>query len=292
MTIDQLVSNTVLGQMKPRYPKEASTSETSTPETSTRNSETPYADVRALDRGLRLIEALGDSGWSSPASLAAVTGIDRGTIYRLLATLLRCRYIVRRDEDGSYALSGKLKEIASAIRADDRWAEIVSPLLAELVERIFWPSDFAILEAGRLKIVASSHHLTSMTFSRGLVGKHRPILRSALGKAVLSRMLPDELATALSAIRSAEPETWDEDSSVERAIAETRAAGYASSQGLLDPKISGIALPVMARRRVVGAINVVFFRTAMTIEQAAARYLVPLQQVVTIVEQRLGEAAD
>jgi IclR family mhp operon transcriptional activator len=250
---------------------------------------TPYADVRALDRGLSLIEALADNGWSSPASLSAATGIDRGTIYRLLATMTRCGYVVRREEDGSHALSAKLKDIAAAIRVEDRLAEIVSPLLAELVERIFWPSDFAILEAGRLKIVASSHHLTSMTFSRRLVGKHRPILQSALGKAVLSRMTQDELSAALFAIRAAEPGSVGEDEAIERAIAETRAAGYASSDGLFDPKVSGIALPVMADGRVVGAVNVVFFRSAMTIEQAAALYLEPLRQVVAAVEQRLAD---
>lgn len=252
---------------------------------------TPYADVRALDRGLTLIEALADNGWSSPASLSAATGIDRGTIYRLLATMARCGYVVRRDEDGSHALSAKLKDIAAAIRVDDRLAEIVSPLLAELVERIFWPSDFAILEAGRLKIVASSHHLTSMTFSRGLVGKHRPILRSALGKAVLSGMTEEERTAALIAMRSADPGIVGEEEAIERAIAETRAAGYASSDGLFDPKISGIALPVMAHRRVVGAINIVFFRSAITIEQAAALYLEPLRQLVATIERRLGETA-
>ncbi|GEO86941.1 hypothetical protein RNA01_38730 [Ciceribacter naphthalenivorans] len=53
--------------------------------------------------------------------------------------------------------------------------------------------------------------------------------------------------------------------------------------------ISAIALPVRSRRRVVGAINIVFFRRALSPEEAARKYLDPLRDCVRRAEQALAE---
>lgn len=241
-----------------------------------------YPAVRALDRGLRLIEALAEFGWSTPQSLSKNTGIDRGTVYRLLATLVRTGYVERRAEDGQYVLSAKIREVASGVRDDDRVVGIISPLLAELVSKVFWPSDFAMPIGGRLRIVASSHHLTSMTFFRRLVGKERPFVESALGRAILSAMSDEERQHALLALDdAADPER------VDRLVRETRAAGYASAIGTSFDNISAIALPVRGAKQVVGAVNLVFFRSAMSPVQAAERYLPALKLMVEEAERKL-----
>lgn len=249
----------------------------------------PYAEVRALERGLVLIQALADHGWSTPASLAAATGIDRSTIYRLLATLVRCGYASPRPGDGSYALSVRIRELASGVHVDDPLAEIATPLLERLVSAIHWPSDLAVVTGGRLRIIASTHHLTSMTFFRGLVGKERPIVETALGRAILAAMTPSEREAALLMLLDAggAPDA----ATVERVIAETDAAGYASAVSSFIDKVSAIALPVRDGTRVVGAVNIVFFRAAMTPAQAAAQYLAPLRDTVTAIEAALVAGA-
>lgn len=242
-----------------------------------------YRPVRALDRGLRLIEVLAERGWSTPQELAAITAIDRATIYRLLATLVRAGYAERRVEDGRFVLSAKIRELASGVRDDDRLSAIMAPLLERLVAKIFWPSDFAMLVSGRLRIVASSHHLTTMTFFRGMVGKERPVLESALGRAILGAMGAAEREHALLAVGGVQDRAR-----IDHILRETESAGYAAAVGTTVSDISAIALPVMAGAQVAGAINLVFFRSALTPDQAAKRYLEPLRATVREAEQRLS----
>jgi len=243
----------------------------------------PYPPVRALDRGLKLIEQLSESGWSTPQSLSRTTGIDRSTVYRMLSTLVNAGYVARRGDDGQFVLSGKLREIASGVRQDDQLIGIISPLLVTLVNKVFWPSDFGILSGGRLRIVASSHHLTSMTIFRGLVGKERSVVSSALGRAILTAMSEPERELALTALG-----TPFDRAEVDRAVTATREAGYASAIGTTVAKISAIALPVNVGDRVVGAINLVFFRSALSPTQAATKHLEQLRATVKAAELELA----
>ncbi len=242
-----------------------------------------YRPVRALDRGLHLIEALAASGWSTPQELAVISGIDRATIYRLLATLVRTGYAERRIADGRFVLSARIRELASGVRDDDRLSAIIGPLLEELVLKLFWPSDFAMLVSGHLQIVASSHHLTTMTFFRGMVGQERPVVDSALGRAILAAMSDAEREHTLLALGGAQNQ-----GRIDHIISETRSAGYASAVGTTVADVSAIALPVMVNEQVAGAINVVFFRSALTTAQAAERYLEQLRATVREAELRLA----
>ena len=67
---------------------------------------------------------------------------------------------------------------------------------------------------------------------------------------------------------------------VAKIVREVNERGYAAAVGLEDPKISAIALPVRAPNSVIGAVNIIFFRSAMTAAQAAERYLSKLRVCV------------
>lgn len=253
----------------------------------------PYREVRSLERGLILLEALGRMGWSTPTMLTKETGIERSTIYRILNTLEQMNYVARRQGDGKFFLTPKMQRIGHDVRREDLDLQVVSQGLESLVERIFWPSDFAVLLSGHLTIMASSHQLTSMSIFRGVVGSSRPLLRSSLGRALLCAMSAEELEQALEMVRlGSGPDVADiaDPKTIRRIIDDTLARGYAVSAGLIDPKISAIALPVRRRERVAGAVNIVYFRSAMTTEEAAARYLDPLKACVAEIEQRLADS--
>lgn len=75
---------------------------------------------------------------------------------------------------------------------------------------------------------------------------------------------------------------------LDRLLADVRARGYAASQGEAEARIGAIALPTRLGRGVVGAVNVIYFRNAMTTEEAAERYLKPLAACVRRIEEALA----
>ncbi len=248
---------------------------------------TPYPDVRALDRGLILIEALAEFGWAGPSELAKITGIDRSTIYRLLSTLMRRGFILHRKQDSKYFLSPSFKALSYGVQDFDERMLLVSGPLRNLVEEIKWPSDFAVLKAGRLVIIDSNHPQTTLTFYRSVLGQARPILRSSLGRAMLAAMSGQQRREAIETIIASGGADADEvrdEKIVTRVVEDTRERGYALSIGELTPKIAAIALPVRSREMVLGAVNIVFFSAAFKPE-AVETYLAALRQCVERIEQ-------
>lgn len=251
----------------------------------------PYPDVRALERGLSLVETLAEHGWLGPTELSRYTGIDRATIYRLLFTLERTGFVVRHPQRAKYFLSSKMHQLSASVQVRDELVMKVTAPLNNLVREINWPSDFGVLEGGKLLIAGSNHPLTTMTFYRAIVGQTRPVMRSALGRAILSAMSDEERANAIdSIIMAGGPDAEDVSNSnaVEALVAATRERGYALSLGEAVDQVSAIALPVLSRRGVVGAINIIFFRSTFRIGWVK-RYLEPLRKCVSEVERAFDQ---
>lgn len=65
--------------------------------------------------------------------------------------------------------------------------------------------------------------------------------------------------------------------------------GYAVSDGGTDPRFASFAIPVRHAGRVVAALNLIFFRKSIAIEEAIERYLHPLTLAVTQIETAIAE---
>ncbi|PSM15787.1 IclR family transcriptional regulator C-terminal domain-containing protein [Nitratireductor sp. StC3] len=251
-----------------------------------------YKNVRALGRGLQIIEALGELGWSSPQILSKAVGIDRTTVYRLLSTLIDQGFIVRREEDGAVSLTSKLSQIADGIKTNDLHAQIAAPYIRELTSEVLWPSDFASFVLGEVVIKYSTHNISPMSIHHAMIGKSRRLLRSALGKAIISAMTERELEAMRAIVCSAGgPDAGDlgNEALVRRTIDKVRRDGFASSVAETERKISAIAQPVLsAKGHVVGALNLVYFTTAMSPEEAARRYLEPFAACIGRIEKAIA----
>ncbi|WP_242128755.1 IclR family transcriptional regulator C-terminal domain-containing protein [Sphingobium sp. Sx8-8] len=256
----------------------------------------PYKDVRSLVRGLQIIEALSEMGWAKVGDLSMAANIQRSSAYRLVNTLEQLGYVTRRADDGAVALTPKFAYLADALKDDDVVTQFAWPPLFELTKDVLWPCDFASLEGGRVLIRLSTHRISPMSIHRGMIGKERYLVRSALGVAILSAMAEEELESALSIIdRMGGPNADDirDRGAIRRLLDGVRERGYAASAGQTETKISAIALPIRSPDgRVAGAVNIVFFRSVMTTGQAADRYLGRLRKCVEQVEQSLQDFAE
>lgn len=249
-----------------------------------------YPRVRALERGLELIGALSDLGWANPGELAKYTGIHRATVYRLLFTLEQAGYVYLRQGDGRYFLTTRFRRFADSVKDEDWVVQVIGPYLGRLLSQVQWPSDFATFSSGYLEIRESTHRFSPMSVNRAMVGKTRPLLRSALGIAILSEVADESLEQILDLASIMKHDGFSKadvrHDMLQRRLA-ARERGYAESSGGTEPNISAIAYPVCWRNRVLGAINIMFFRSAMTPAKAAERYLDALHECVHDIEREL-----
>jgi IclR family mhp operon transcriptional activator len=250
---------------------------------------TRYRHVRALARGLKILAELNRVGRARPGDLSAETGIDRTTVYRLLDTLRNEGFVSRTSND-YYALTLSVRRLSEGFTDLDWITGVVAPELGQLFAKVLWPTDFATFEQGAMIIRESTHRFSPFSVHRAMIGRDRPTLRSAMGRAVLACATDHERDIMLRIIANSEqPDAQEARDSryVSALMQESRARGYSSAVGLVESHIGAIALGIRTPERIVGAINLVFFRTAMTPGEAAEKYLPAMKQTVRNIEAAL-----
>jgi len=249
-----------------------------------------YRNVRALSRGLRLLTELNSHGQSTPRELAEICKIDRTTVYRLLETLMAEGFVTQAEE-GKVGLTIAVRQLSEGFTDIDWISSKVAPELEQLVLDIDWATDFATYHHGTMIIRESTHRLSPYTPFRAMVGKERPLLLSALGRAVFafsSERKRNKMLNQIIKFRQTDMHQAQDADYVAHLAETTLEQGYASSTGLVDSDTSAIALPVQRSGKVIGSINIIFFRRVFTPQQAADRYLGKLRATVERIEQNLA----
>jgi IclR family mhp operon transcriptional activator len=248
--------------------------------------------IRGLERGLQVLEVLRSNPVSSLQEIYAVTGIPKPSLLRILATLDRAGYASRRLADGRYRLSALTREARNPDRYD-RVAEAAAPVLDALCHEVLWPSDLMVPAGDHMERRETSQahspffpHRTN----RNRVGQSVGWLLTGVGRAYLAFCPEREREQILRKLRISnkrEDQLARDPKRLERILAETRKKGY----GTRDPMFTGgsygsppgndglaaIAVPILGRSRVYGSINILWIKTAFTVEQFAAKHCNQLQ---------------
>lgn len=253
----------------------------------------PYKPVRALNRGLAVLRELNLAGSARPAELARAAAIDRTTAYRLLATLAEAGLVVENGDTGCFVLTERVRTLSEGFTERDRMAQVVTPLLGALFQKVVWPTDFATFDRGAMVIRETTHRFSPYSVHRAMIGQPRPLLTSALGRAALAGATPADRATMLDIVRGQNalgpiPEHRLGEH-VDLLLADYDRRGYAHSVGGSDRRISAIAVAVRTGTGVAASVNLVFFSSAMTIDKAATRFLEPLRHCAAAIEAALAE---
>jgi IclR family transcriptional regulator, mhp operon transcriptional activator len=245
--------------------------------------------VRSLSRGLALIRELNVTGPSSAQQLAVKTGLNRTTCYRLLQTLKHDGFVSFDDKSALFGLTARVRMLSEGVSIRDLSSQAALPPMFALLQEVSWPSDFAVFELGSAMIHESTHSFSPLSIHRSMVGRRRSLVRSALGRAMLTAASPALRREMLDVTASFVPEDAalaKDRSFVNRVVSQTRKDGYASSVGETEQGISAIALPIQGIGPVLGSLNVVFFSSAMTPDVAARRYLKAMKRAVREIERR------
>lgn len=252
---------------------------------------TAYKHVRAIERGLDVLAALNRANGASAGAISLETGIHRTTVQRVLETLDSLGYVRRTVSDRHHRLTAKVRMLADGYDEESWVREIAAPALGRLLRTVQWPTDIATYEENAMVIRETTHRFSPFSIHTAMVGRRLPMLTTALGRAYLAFAAPDraDLALAsLAATSSPDGMLARDTRTVGRLIERTRKAGYATSVGELEAKIGAFALPIRHAGEAVACINCVFFLSAMTAEEAVARYLAPVMAEVAAIEAELA----
>ena len=246
--------------------------------------------MRGLERGLQVLDALESKPISSLHDLHLATGISKQSLLRVLQTLERFRLVSRRLGDGRYRASTSLTRRPRRLARHERVAEAAAPVLDRLCQKISWPSDMMVPAGDHMVIAETSQTQTPFLIKAGGIGSPVNWLLSGVGRAYLAHCPDKEKETILRRLRTSEKPAdrlANEPKRFDRILVETRQRGYALRDPAFiggfygtapqDDGLAAIALPLVDGHRVHGAINILWVKTAYTVEDFAGRHLTDLQ---------------
>ena len=245
--------------------------------------------VRSLERGLALLVAMNRRKLPSVVELARDTRLPRPTVYRLLETLSRAGFVTRSRPLDRYCLSRQVRTLSDGFAEDDWIADVAAPLMKEFTRQAVWPVALLSFDEGRMLVRETTHEASSLSIDHGMVGRRLPMLRTAAGRCYLAFSPDKERRTILEMLsRSKAPENRGarETQRLTQLLDAIRAKGYAVQDREINPKASGIAVPICVGPRVLGCMSLIWISSALTIEGAETR-LLPL---LTSTSERIAEA--
>lgn len=257
--------------------------------------------VRALHRGLRILEALNEAqhqaGGALVSEVAAATGLPRTTTFRLLENLRAAGYVDRDRTARRYFVTLRVQHLGSAFREEAWIREVAGPILDRLAARVHWPVYLLTLFGSVLLIRATTTFASPLASDLLAPGTRVPLLRSAGGKAWLAHCSAAERASLLAILAAprdfGEGDFRDGDPGDGHAGGEAaparlppdlagtlrtiRRRGYAVEERAAMKKNPGrttsIAVPVASGQRVYAVLTLRYTAAALPLDRALRRFV-------------------
>lgn len=257
--------------------------------------------IRSLERGLKIVRLLEEHGRMTLQDLHFFSDLPKATLLRILATLEKQGWTKRMLGDQSYRLSFDAVSMGTKILPDMELMEHAAPILDQLCQKVFWPSDIAVFTGMTMQIMETSRRQAPFLINRKVMGIKPHVLFSALGRVYLANCPEPERQDIIARLqnsnlredRTARNEKW-----VYRLLEETRRQGYGvrepgywTSATDVGSDLCAIAVPVFVGQEVKACVNLLWPEGLMTEQQFAKKYLGQLTAAASELSEKLSAGA-
>ncbi len=235
--------------------------------------------VESLDRGLRLLQAFGDtSGPMTLSDIARAADLPRATARRILFTLAHGGFVAT---DGKlFSLTPHVLTLAGAYLRSNQVVAVLQPVLDRIATAAQEISSLAVLDGDDVVFIARGS--PARVFSAGLdIGYRLPAFCTSVGRNLLGRFDDDELAKRLKAMRREPltPQTMTDPKLLLKTILADRAKGFSLVDREAEPHFRSISVPV--RRydgTIVAALNMGAHVDRVPVRELTDRFLPLLRE--------------
>lgn len=205
--------------------------------------------VKSLAKALDVLEC-----FSREAPELGVTEISRrlnlnkSNVHNILTTFEQCGYIERNEEKNKYKLGLKILELSHIINSNLGLHKVVMPFMNSLADEVNETVYFAVPKEGKV-IYLEGAYPPSVFSVRSMMGEKAEMYCTAIGKAILAFLPPNEAARALSRQSMAEctPNTITDIAALTHELDRIRAKGYSIDNMEHEHGIKCVGVPVFNR---------------------------------------------
>ena len=202
--------------------------------------------INSILRACGILKSLsGDRRASKLSELAGLLHLDRSTAYRILLSLEKCRMVDRDEKTGEYSLGLGAFEIGSAYLRRIDLVEVAKPIMADLAQRVQETVHLAVLSETEILYLDKVDSPRSVGVISKL-GQRGPVYCTALGKALLAHLPPQDRSRILDQIRfqAFTPRTLTSKKKLARELSQVYRQGYALDCREIEEDVECIAAPI------------------------------------------------
>jgi IclR family mhp operon transcriptional activator len=255
--------------------------------------------IRAISRGIAVLQAINRAESLTMTEIAASSGVPYPTACRIVQTLVIEGMVEREPDRKRYRPTALVQTLSVGYQIEDRFVTTARPHIVELTKKLSWPISVSTRVGTRMMVRDSTHTLTSLAFHVYYPGYTLPMLESSSGRTYLAFAPDEEREGLLQTLKSRKPgpdempPRWGE---IEALLVQIRQKGYGvhrRTRHTENPgKTSSISTPVFREDRLVGTLTLIFFASAMTMEQAILQFIEPLKAAAQTISAELGETLE
>ncbi|MBN1670178.1 MAG: IclR family transcriptional regulator [Kiritimatiellae bacterium] len=218
--------------------------------------------IHSLVRGIRVLERIAEArDGARVADLARHFSMPSSNMTLFINSLVQAGYAIRDPATGRYHLSGRIRELAGAVRADP-CADLATVAAAELDALHAQFNEnvlLAVLSSYRLRFIAhrqSTRNIQILNLDEKTFIPHV----TAAGKAILAFLPDPKLAKYFdqTKLERFTRKTRTQKKAILADLRRVRARGYAVNTGEYEEDIMAVAAPILARGQVVASLVVQF----------------------------------
>lgn len=255
--------------------------------------------VRAISRGFAVLSAISRDGPLTMMDISRKADVPYATACRIVQTLLHEGLIDRELGRKRYRVTSLVQTIAAGFQDEDLLAARALPHMEVLCRKVGWPIAFATRVGTRMMLRASTHQMTSLTFTNYYPGFTLPLAECATGKVFLAHCSEEEREMIHDAWEATDNQASQSGlvlMSDDVALGNIRHSGYALQARNLynfEPgKTASLAVPVFdPSGKLAGALGLIYFASAIKPTEAPGKFLADMQATVRQIGQSLGQTA-
>ena len=184
--------------------------------------------IRAIDRAVHILECFSrKQNELTLGELAERTGLSKSTVFRILQTLERHRFIAFKPAANRYALGIKLFELGGIVFSTLKFRSVAAPFLDRLSLKGERTVLAAMLEGGELLYIDHRERKASLRLT-SQIGKRRPPHFGMLGKTLMAYLPEEEVDELLKRypLEKIAPRTVVNPRTFKKHLEEIRTKGY------------------------------------------------------------------
>ena len=250
--------------------------------------------IRAISRGIAVLQAINRAESLAMKEIAAASGVPYPTACRIVQTLIFEGMLEREPDRKRYRPTALVQTLSVGYQIEDTLVTTARPYIVELTKNLSWPISVSTRVGTRMMVRDSTHTLTSLAFHVYYPGYTLPMLESSSGRTYLAFCSDEEresLLRTLNSLRSGAKEPSPHPDDVARLLGIIRRNGYGThhrTRHTENPgKTSSISAPIFRENRLVGTLTLIFFASAMTMEQAIEQFAPPMKVAALAISNKL-----